>query len=401
MKKKLALVCMAGVMLFGMSACGNNKAASEETQAASAETAADTQSDTDSTRTGEEAESESTETERVSDRPDYVGLQDIAIDEYVTLADYKNMKVSAEKPDVSDSAIEQYVNTELLVGSITDRAVQEGDVADIDFEGKKDGVAFDGGTAQGYKLSIGSGSFIDGFEDGLIGVMPGETVDLNLTFPEDYQNADLAGQEVVFTVTVNSIDGSAEYADVTVEEMKSLGLDYKTKEEVWAAGKKAVEEDAAETFAANSKSAILEALVENSEVSTVPDLLVEEQVQNYNRYMESMAQTYGMDLEGMVAAYGQTMDEYNAEINEMCTQTMEIYMILEAVARAEGIEITDAMIQEMAAEEAIAYNESAEALIEEVGYSSYRMTVLRDQVMDRLMELITVEEQTAEAGTEE
>ena len=399
MKKKLALVCMAGVLVLSVSACGGKKAVSEETQTDSVET---TQDASEGTVAEEETESTSTEIERVSDRPDYVGLQDIDINDYVELADYKNMKVSAEKPDVSDETIEEYINSELLVGNITDRAVQEGDVADIDFEGKKDGVAFDGGTAQGYKLSIGSGSFIPGFEDGLVGVMPGETVDLNLTFPENYPSEDLAGQEVVFTVTVNSIQGSAQYADVTVDEMKSMGLSYKTKEEVWEAGKKVIEENADQAFVANSQNAILDALVEKSKVSSVPELLVEEQVQNYNLYMESMAQAYGMDLESMVGAYGKTMDEYNAEINEMCSKTMETYMILEAVARAEGIEITDEMIREKAAEEAAEYAyESAEALIEEVGYSTYRMTILRDIVMDRLMELITVEEQTAQEDTAE
>lgn len=399
MKKKLALVCMAGVLVLSVSACGGKKAVSEETQTDSVET---TQDASEGTVAEEETESTSTEIERVSDRPDYVGLQDIDINDYVELADYKNMKVSAEKPDVSDETIEEYINSELLVGNITDRAVQEGDVADIDFEGKKDGVAFDGGTAQGYKLSIGSGSFIPGFEDGLVGVMPGETVDLNLTFPENYPSEDLAGQEVVFTVTVNSIQGSAQYADVTVDEMKSMGLSYKTKEEVWEAGKKVIEENADQAFVANSQNAILDALVEKSKVSSVPELLVEEQVQNYNLYMESMAQAYGMDLESMVGAYGKTMDEYNAEINEMCSKTMETYMILEAVARAEGIEITDAMIREKAAEEAAEYAyESAEALIEEVGYSTYRMTILRDTVMDRLMELITVEEQAAQEDTAE
>ncbi|MBQ2257706.1 MAG: trigger factor [Lachnospiraceae bacterium] len=399
MKKKLALVCMAGVLVLSVSACGGKKAVSEETQTDSVET---TQDASEGTVAEEETESTSTEIERVSDRPDYVGLQDIDINDYVELADYKNMKVSAEKPDVSDETIEEYINSELLVGNITDRAVQEGDVADIDFEGKKDGVAFDGGTAQGYKLSIGSGSFIPGFEDGLVGVMPGETVDLNLTFPENYPSEDLAGQEVVFTVTVNSIQGSAQYADVTVDEMKSMGLSYKTKEEVWEAGKKVIEENADQAFVANSQNAILDALVEKSKVSSVPELLVEEQVQNYNLYMESMAQAYGMDLESMVGAYGKTMDEYNAEINEMCSKTMETYMILEAVARAEGIEITDEMIREKAAEEAAEYAyESAEALIEEVGYSTYRMTILRDTVMDRLMELITVEEQAAQEDTAE
>ncbi len=123
----------------------------------------------------------------------------------------KNFKVSAVKPAVDDTAIENYINSSLLVGNITGRAVREGDVADIDFVGKKDGEAFEEDRVPAISLESEPGSVIPGFEDGLVGVMPGETVDLNLTFPENYTpNPDLAGQEVVFTVTVNSIQGSAE-----------------------------------------------------------------------------------------------------------------------------------------------------------------------------------------------
>ncbi|MDE6619187.1 MAG: FKBP-type peptidyl-prolyl cis-trans isomerase, partial [Lachnospiraceae bacterium] len=110
------------------------------------------------------------------------------------------MKVSVVRPEVDDESILQYIDGELLAGNITNRAVQDGDVVDIDFIGRKDGEAFEGGSASGFKLTVGSGQFIPGFEDGLVGVMPGETVDLNLTFPETYrQNAELAGKEVVFT----------------------------------------------------------------------------------------------------------------------------------------------------------------------------------------------------------
>ena len=259
MKKKFVLMCMTGMMVLGMCACGEKKTGQDQPSQVETETAdaALSEEDTDS------GSSTEPETEKVSDRPDYVGFQDLDIEKHVTLADYKNMKVSVAKPAVDDAAIESYVNSVLLVGNITSRAVREGDVADIDFVGKKDGEAFQGGSGSGYKLGIGSGSFIPGFEDGLIGVMPGETVDLNLTFPENYkQNPDLAGQEVVFTVTVNSIQGSAEYATVTEDEMKEMGLAYQTKEEVWEAGKKAVEENADETFAANSKNAIVQKLVD-------------------------------------------------------------------------------------------------------------------------------------------
>ena len=137
--------------------------------------------------------------------------QQVPVEQYVTLGAYKGVEVVVEKMAVSEDEIESYafqIYNSLISadnGGIKDRAIELGDTANIDYVGKKDGVAFDGGTASGYNLGIGSGSFIDGFEEGLVGVKPGETVDLNLTFPEGYQAEDLAGQKVVFTVTVNYI----------------------------------------------------------------------------------------------------------------------------------------------------------------------------------------------------
>lgn len=389
MKKKLALMCMAGVMIVSVSACGGGK--QEQDAQETAQTVEST-----------ESEASQTEAERVGDREDYVGMQDLDVDEYITLADYKNMTVSAARPAVDDESVTQYINSELLVGTITDRAVQEGDVTDIDFVGRKDGVAFEGGTAAGYKLTIGSGGFIEGFEDGLVGVMPGETVDLNLTFPETYdRNPDLAGQEVVFTVTVNGIDVSAEYETVTPDEMKQMGLPYKTKEEVWEAGKKAVGKMAEETFEANAKSAVVQKLVAESTTKSVPDYLVEEEMQNYNLYMESIAAMYGTDLETFVTAIaGLTQEEYDSQTEEMCTEIVKQYLVMEAVARAEGIEVTEEMMRERADEEAAEYGyDSGEALIDEVGFTTYRMSVVQEQVMERLMDIVSVEaEETQEAA---
>lgn len=396
MKKKLALMVITGVMIAGVCACGgkSGEGAQETIQTSEAE-----EKTTDAA--GEEPEHEdTTEVERVGEREDYVGLQDLAVDEYITLADYRNMEVRAVRPAVDDETVTAYIDSELLVGSIMDRAVEKGDVADIDFVGRRDGVAFEGGTATGFKLTIGSGGFIPGFEDGLVGVMPGETVDLNLTFPETYkQNPDLAGQEVVFTVTVNSIDGSAAYETVTPEQLQQLGLSYKTKDEVWEAGKKAVEQKAEETFEANAKSAVVQKLVEESGAQSIPAYLVEEEEQNYNLYMTSIAAMYGVDLDTFVTGIaGLTREEYDSQLNDMCTEIVKQYMVMEAVARAEKIEVTDEMIHDQADEEAIEYGyESGDALIDDVGYTTYRMSIVQEKVLGRLMEIVSVEEETQTA----
>lgn len=393
MKKRLTLMCMAGIMLVGMSACGGKN--SDEVQ----ETAQTSEVVEINTTSEENIDDEVVaESGKVSDKEDYVGIQDLDIDEYVTLVDYKNMVVCAVRPVVDDDTITEYINSKLLIGNITDRAVQEGDIADIDYVGKKDGVAFNGGTASGYKLTIGSGQFIPGFEDGLVGVMPGDTVDLNLTFPEYYSSAELAGQEVVFTVTVNGITVSAEYATVTSEDLERMGLPYKTKEDVWEAGKKEAEKVAKETFDANARSAVLRKLVEESTVESIPEYLVEEETQNYNVYVESFAAMNNMDLETFVMLSGSTMEAYNEQVNRMSTDIIKQYMVMEAVARAEGIEITEEMIHEKADQEAVEYRyASGDELIEDVGFTTYRMSIVQDKVTERLMEIVMVEEE----GTQE
>ncbi len=396
MKKKLVLMCLTGMMIASISACGGKKA---DKDANVVETSS-IREENETTTVVEEESSDSAQTEmdRVSDREDYVGFQDLDIDKYVTLGDYKKMKVTATRPKVSEDGIEDYINSRLLVGTITNRPIKKGDVADIDYVGKKDGVAFEGGTASGYKLSIGSGGFIPGFEDGLVGVNVGETVDLNLTFPENYRNTAMAGQEVVFTVTVNSIEGSAEYATVTPEEMAEMGLPYKTKEEVWEAGKRAMEENAEETYTANARSAVVRKVVEESTVQSIPEYLIEEEAQNYNRYIESLAKSmYDMDLETFVtSAYGVTMEQYNSQMNEMFTETIKQYLVMEAVARAEKMEITEEMIAEKADEEATEYGyASGEELIADVGFATYRMSIVQNMVIERLMEVATVEEEEA------
>ena len=143
--------------------------------------------------------------------------------EYVTLCKDFDYKLSFKDDAALQTAIDEYLEDygdptyEQLTGT-----VKEGDLVNIDYVGKKDGVAFEGGTAQGYNLGIGTDSFIDGFEDGLIGVKTGKTVDLNLTFPENYGTAELAGAKVVFTVTVNYICGEASYTDKALQDAKEM-----------------------------------------------------------------------------------------------------------------------------------------------------------------------------------
>ena len=382
-------MCLLGVMTLGISACGDKNATDEvqDTQISTeAETSTEAQSAAVPETMAQDTGSSILDAERVSDREDYVGLEDLDIDEYVTLNDYKNMKVTAYKPETTDEDIEQYINSEMLTGYITDRKVENGDVVNIDYEGKKDGVAFDGGTASGYDLEIGSGSFIEGFEEGLIGVMPGETVDLDLAFPEGYREETLAGQPVVFTVTVNGIAESMEYADATDADLARFGLSYETKDALWKAAKAEVEKNAEEVFETSKTSAILNQVLSESTIKSVPEYLVEEQMQGYEIYMESMSQMYyGMNFEQYLEQVEQkTLADFEAEIRPDCETMVKQYLISEALARAEQLEITDELIREYAQQDIEGYDGyTIDSYLEEVGYTTYRMFVLQEKLVER------------------
>ncbi len=401
MKNKLITACLIGMMAIGVSACGD-KTAADDGQGTQAATEAGTAAQTENagqTESASQTETDATpsllDAERVSDREDYVGLEDLDIDAYVTLNDYKNMKVSVYKPEPTDEDIEQYINSQLLNGYITDRAVQNGDVANIDYEGKKDGVAFAGGTDKGYDLAIGSGSFIPGFEEQLVGVMPGETVDLDLTFPENYPEPTLAGQPVVFTVTVNGIAETMEYDKITDADLARLGLSYENKEALWEAGKTAVEQNAQQSFYASKTSAILNQIMSESTIKSTPEYLVEEQMQGIETYMDLLSQKQvGMNFEQYLNDVEQkSLAEFEAEIRPDCETTVKQYLISEALARAENIEITDELIQEYAQKDIAGYDGyTVDTYLDEVGYTTYRMFVLQEELVKRLNEIITVEE---------
>ena len=190
MKRKVIAALLLGMAITVTGCSGNTTKDTDTTTEATSETTA-------------ESASESETASEAAERPDYKAL------DYVKLGDYKGLEVTLASTDVTDEEVEQQVETNLNNNDkseeLKEGTVENGDVANIDYEGKLNGKAFDGGTAEGYDLTIGSGSFIDGFEDGLIGKKIGDTVDLNLTFPEDYSSTDLAGKEVVFTVKINSV----------------------------------------------------------------------------------------------------------------------------------------------------------------------------------------------------
>ena len=264
------------------------------------------------------------------------------VEKYVTLCDYDGMKVEvAGDFDISDDDVVDYINNMLTYYPSyedTDKqTVEEGDFVNIDYEGKKDGVAFDGGTAKDYVLEIGSDTFIDGFEDGLIGVNVGDTVDLNLTFPENYQSADLAGADVVFTVTVNKIVKKIEisYEDLTDDYVAS-NLNYDSVDALYNETKSYMESSNEQNRSAAMREAVLDKLIENSKVA-IPDGLLEMKTDQYIQQFTAQNCKEGKTLSDYLSAnYNMSEEDFQSTITKEMQENLDDEMVLEALVKAEG-----------------------------------------------------------------
>ncbi|MDR0963738.1 MAG: FKBP-type peptidyl-prolyl cis-trans isomerase [Clostridium sp.] len=309
----------------------------------------------------------------------------------MTLGNYKDVVVDLAQPTVSqqevDSLIENFfqanVPEELF---IKDRAVEDGDLINLDYEGKKDGVAFEGGTAQGASLEIGSDTFIDGFEDQLIGVMPGTEVDLNLTFPEPYSNADLAGQSVVFTVTVNHIVPIISDEAIAAMDMTIWGIpECNTVEELRSYVNELLLEEAVRVYESNLESLVVEAIIAQT---TFPEELPQEMRDkyelNYRTNLASSAALYEMDVESFVlAAYGITLDDL---LSTYVDEAVKRSLVLLAIADAEGFKITDEELEASLSEDIVLYGASSEEeFLGESSKEDYREYLLLDVVLDFIM----------------
>jgi trigger factor len=327
------------------------------------------------------------------------GNSEINPDKYVTLGDYKNLSVEADymtytDEDVTECAEEElayYVDAYGLYETVSENTVKNGSIVNIDYEGKIDGVAFDGGTSTGAHLEIGSGSFIEGFEDGLIGMKVGENVDLNLTFPENYGAEDYAGKDVVFSVSVNSIEKMPEYTDELITSL-GIGEDITTYQDFEDYIRDYLQDTCDSQNASALENAVWEAVYNSCEVSDPPQEMVDQLYEEIVSYYESYASYYGTDLESLVTdQLSMDMDTFEERSREAATEEAKGKLVYMAIAKAEGIKVTEDMINEAAENEYETYGyESAEAFIEGTGEEEFEYYVLRTKVEEYLEEVVSV-----------
>lgn len=333
------------------------------------------------------------------DELSYEDMTKIDWTQYITLGDYSSITLDMY-PDVTDDDIESAINELLLekkeTVEITDRETKSGDTVNIDFVGKVDGEEFSGGSAKGYNLELGSGAFIDGFEDGLIGKKTGDTVSLNLTFPDPYKNnPDLAGKPVVFDVTINKITETVypEFNDTFVAE----NTDYKTVKEYRDGTSRELEEAYHNQMVMYKSSYAYYDVYDKSEFTgEYPDGLCEKLYNEYMDYYTQAAKDYNLELSEYLATYqGATEDDLKNAATSWSEKMAKQTVLLFAVAQKENLFIID---DETYQKEVAAYaTEQGYSTVEELKEAEVESNIKMDITMKRVLNFLV--EKVTETGT--
>ena len=319
----------------------------------------------------------------------------VAVKPEVTLGQYKGVEVEKADASVSAEDVEaelkkvQEQNARLL--TVEDRGVEDGDQTVIDFEGFVDGKGFEGGKAEDYPLTIGSHSFIDTFEEQLIGKKIGEECEVNVTFPTEYHAADLAGKPATFKVTVKEIkvkelpELNDEFAS-EVSEFDTLD-EYKKDVEKKLAEKKEIE--------ANSKNedAVVAKVVENATME-IPDKMIDAQAENMVQDMARRMQSQGLSLDMYLKYTGMTVEQMKEQARPDAEKRIRTRLVLEAVAKAENIQISDEKVDEEVAKVAEAYKMEVEKLKSYMSESDVKQ-MKEDLAVQQAVDLLVAEAKLA------
>lgn len=336
--------------------------------------------------------------------PDGFDYVEADLSGHVSLGQYKGMTVEYTEPEkITDTAVEEYILS-LLISygesvEVTDRAAQLGDTVVVDYSGSLNGEVFDGGTATNQTIEIGAGGYIDGFEEGIIGMQIGETKVVDCTFPDPYQNnPDLAGKVTQFEFTLHSISAPVipELTDAFVSE-NFADRNLTTVAELEADVRKSLEAEREYNIANTKRTNILEAVSRTSTINSYPEGLVEDSIFSQLDYIKQYAAMYGMNYEDFVlSAIGQSAEEYEAAIRAEAETYVALEMTIFSIAKVENIVASDVQI----ATETAAYLTEAghsdvaefctEMGITEEFFANYiEYNVIVNNVMEFLMENTT------------
>lgn len=298
----------------------------------------------------------------------FIFTAEVATKPEVTLGDYKGLEVDKVSTRVTQKEIDAKVQEEAEKNArkitVEDRSVQDGDEVIMDFEGSVDGVAFEGGKGENYPLTIGSGSFIPGFEEQLIGAETEKEVEVNVTFPEDYHAEELKGKAAVFKCTVHEIKAK-EIPEID-DEFASEVSEFDTLEEYKADIKAKIKEQKASEGKTKQEDQVVEQAVKNASYE-IPEAMIETQVSQMADEFAQRISSQGLSMEQYFQFTGMTQDKMLEEIRPQAVKRIETRLVLEAVVKAENIEITDEKLDEEITKMAEAYKMEADKLKEFMG----------------------------------
>lgn len=389
MKKRAIMISMLLVMALSVIGC-SQKTATKDKDTKTEETA--------KTDDAEETESDNTE-DTSEDTPTTAELMaGIDVEKCVTLGDYKGVTVEKTIESVTDEDVQNEIDNALANYPVeVDQAAKEGDTVNIDYVGKIDGEEFDGGSDQGADLKLGSGKFIDGFEDGLIGARKGETRTLNLTFPEDYTQ-DLAGKAVEFTVTVNAVkeplsEPTDQWVADNIEGYDNLA-DYK-------AGIRSEQEESNEQTAENQvRYAAWTQVIDNCTINEYPETLVEVGKKLYEQQVETYAKYAGMELDAYIESSGLTQEEYQSNMEEYGKNVAAQALVCQAICDKEGFAIGDDDYQKALQDMLTEYGCTEDELIQTYGQDNVEQSIMLNRVSNLILENANVTEVQADSSAD-
>ena len=377
------------VMALSVTGC-SQKTATKDKDTKTEETA--------KTDDAEETESDNTE-DTSEDTPTTAELMaGIDVEKCVTLGDYKGVTVEKTIQSVTDEDVQNEIDNSLANYPVeVDQAAKEGDTVNIDYVGKIDGEEFDGGSDQGADLKLGSGKFIDGFEDGLIGARKGETRTLNLTFPEDCTQ-DLAGKAVEFTVTVNAVkeplsEPTDQWVADNIEGYDNIA-DYK-------AGIRSEQEESNEQTAENQvRYAAWTQVIDNCTINEYPETLVEVGKKLYEQQVETYAKYAGMELDAYIESSGLTQEEYQSNMEEYGKNVAAQALVCQAICDKEGFAIGDDDYQKALQDMLTEYGCTEDELIQTYGQDNVEQSIMLNRVSNLILENANVTEVQADSSAD-
>lgn len=315
---------------------------------------------------------------------------EVTVKPEVKLGDYKNIEVEKVEYNVTDEDVEnelkaiQEMNARII--DAPDGETKEGDILTIDFKGFVDGEQFEGGTAEGQKLELGSNTFIPGFEEQLIGKKKGDTVEVKVTFPEDYFEESLKGKEATFEVVIHEVK-EKELPELDDEFAKDVS-EFDTLEDYKKDIREKLEKNAKDREKAEFENKIIEKVVEGSEVD-IPEAMIEHQIDHEIDEFNYRLRMQGLDLERYLQLTGSQLEDLKEQLRPTAEKRVKADLVLEAIGKAENIEVTEEDIDKELDKIAKDYNqENAEQFKENMkkGDLTFLETgILRDKVIDILI----------------